>query len=265
MTENTYRWDSKDYAQHSGAQQRWAHELLAGLALRGDERVLDIGAGDGKVTAAIADRLPSGFVLGVDSSEAMVRLARKRYGAEAPHLRFEQMDAADLRFEEQFDVIFSNATLHWVRDHRPVLRGIKRALAPEGRVLVQMGGRGNAGAVLEAMNSVLARERWRPYFEGFEFPYGFYDPGEYRPWLAEAGLRPLRLELVSKDMQHEAAESLLGWLRTTWLPYAERVPAGRRGVLFDEVLAQYLKAHPPDPDGVIHVAMVRLTVEAVHA
>ena len=265
MPKNTYHWDSKDYAEHSGAQQRWAHELLAGLTLRGDERVLDIGSGDGKVTAAIADRLPHGSVVGVDSSEQMVQLARDRHGAQAAQLRFEQMDATDLRFDEPFDVVFSNATLHWVRDHRPVLRGIKRLLTPRGRMLLQMGGRGNAGAMLEAMASVLARDRWRPHFAGFEFPYGFYGPEEYGPWLAEAALRPVRLELTNKDMRHETADSLLGWLRTTWLPYSERVPADQRATLLDEVLAEYLKTHAPDADGVIHVAMVRLTVEAVHA
>ena len=87
-----------------------------------------------------------------------------------------------------------------------------------------MGGKGNAADVVAVLDEVTALPRWREYFAAFVFPYGFYDPGGYRPWLAEASLRPTRVELVPKDMVHAGREGLAGWLRTTWMPYFERCP-----------------------------------------
>jgi trans-aconitate 2-methyltransferase len=255
-------WDAADYHRHSTAQQAWARELLAKLALAGDEYVLDLGCGDGKVTAEIAAGLPRGTVVGVDSSPEMVRFAREAFPPERyPRMTFEVMDARELRYEDEFDVVFSNATLHWVVDHRPVLAGIARALVPGGRALLQMAGRGNAAAVVETMHALIAEAEWRASFDSFPFPYGFHGPKEYEGWVREAGLRPERVELVAKDMAQAGRQGLAGWIRTTWLPYLERVPQDRRAPLVDALVSRYVERHPPDADGTIHVAMVRLEVE----
>jgi trans-aconitate methyltransferase len=257
-----FTWDPEDYERHSAQQERWARELVAKLQLAGDETVLDIGCGDGKVTAEIASQVPRGRVLGIDSSADMVRRAGELHPPVHPNLRFEVGDASQLEFDSEFSVVFSNAALHWVHDQRPVLRGIARSLRGEGRVLVQMGGKGNAADVVAVLDEVTALPRWREYFAGFVFPYGFYDPGEYRPWLVEASLRPTRVELVPKDMVHAGREGLAGWLRTTWMPYLERVPAEMRPELVEDVLDAYLARNPLDEGGNAHVRMVRLEVDA---
>ena len=184
----SYRWNAGDYARHSESQQQWGKELIAKLRLAGDEHLLDIGCGDGKVTAEIAARLPRGKVVGIDSSAEMITLAGTRYAEnQFTNLRFVKMDARKLSFCAEFDVVFSNAALHWVIDHNPVLSGIYEALKPGGRLLMQMGGRGNAAVLVSVLEQVISEEKWRPYFNGFSFPYGFYGPDEYRPWLRAAG------------------------------------------------------------------------------
>jgi trans-aconitate 2-methyltransferase len=259
-----YAWDAGDYERHSVAQQGWARELIAKLALRGDERVLDVGCGDGKVTAEIASAVPSGCVVGIDNSASMVGLARTRLHAGwISNLAFCLADALDLPFCSAFDVAFSNATLHWVRDHPRVLRSIRRSLRAGGRVLLQMGGRGNAAALLDTLQEVVALPAWRECFTGFSFPYAFYGPEQYAPWLREARLRPLRVELIPKDMTHAGAAGLEGWIRTTWLPYTHRVPEASRDAFVRELASRYLARHPLDEAGLAHVAMVRLEVEAV--
>ena len=120
--EKQYSWDAEDYAQNSSAQQGWAEELMKKLDLQGYEAVLDIGCGDGRITAELADLLPEGEVLGIDSSADMLDLAREKFSwSTHPNLSFQQRDARDLTSEAEFDVIFSSAALHWVSDHRPVL------------------------------------------------------------------------------------------------------------------------------------------------
>jgi trans-aconitate methyltransferase len=256
-------WNPADYHKHSDAQMAWAAELIAKLALTGNERVLDIGCGDGKVTAQIARAARYGLVLGVDSSEEMVRFAREAFGAdEFPNLSFRVCDARRLPFCEEFDIIFSNATLHWVVDHRPVLAGIAMGLRPGGQAVLQMGGEGNAADVVAVVAGVIAEERWRDYFGGFEFPYGFHGAEIYREWIVEADLTPVRVELIAKDMAKPGPEGLAGWVRTTWMPYTHRVPEALREEFIAEIVSRYVAAHPADADGTVHVRMMRLEVEA---
>jgi len=261
-----YRWNAGDYARHSDSQKKWGKELMAKLQLAGDERLLDIGCGDGKLTAEIAERLPRGTVVGIDSSAEMIALANTRYPRERfANLLFLEMDARRISFPAEFDIVFSNAALHWVIDHRPVLKGIHAALKPGGRLLIQMGGRGNAAAVVSVIEEVMAEEKWRPFFDNFVFPYGFYGPEEYRSWLTAAGFdgECIRLSLTPRDMVHRNVENFKGWIRTTWLPYLQRVPSRQREVFIDTLTQKYLEVFPPDGAGCIHVLMQRLEVRAL--
>jgi trans-aconitate 2-methyltransferase len=254
-------WNAQDYNQHSSQQAKWAAELMGRLGLAGGEHVLDIGCGDGKITAQIAASVPRGQVVGLDSSAEMLEFAVRSFGGVA-NLRFVQGDARAMTFDGEFDWAVSFACLHWVIDHRPVLRGIARALRPGGRVLLQFGGKDNAVDMVKVMSAVTARPAWAEFFGGFQFPWGFYSPDEYRPWAEAAGLREIRLSLVPKDMTHQGRSGLEGWLRTTWMPYIQRVPEGMRQAFLDEVLDEYLGAHPIDAEGLAHLAMARLEVEA---
>jgi len=257
-------WNAVDYCQHSTAQQSWARELIAKLELQGEKRILDIGCGDGKITAEIAGCVPYGSVTGVDNSPAMIDLARHNFTAEKhPNLSFRLLDAGRMDYKDQFDVIFSNAVLHWIPDHKPVLTGICQALVPGGRILLQMGGKGNADDILKMMNILRTRDEWHDYFLNFTFPYFFPDCNEYEPLLNNAGFTVRHVELFPKDMVYNDKAGLAGWIRTTWMPYTSRIPEALRNKFIDEVVTEYLVHIPPDNNGKIHVAMVRLEVEAV--
>ena len=100
------RWNPSDYAAHSSAQESWARELVEKLALAGHEHVLDIGCGDGRITAGIARRVPDGRVVGADSSGEMVRHAEETFPPERhPNLSFVKADARVLPFRDEFDKI----------------------------------------------------------------------------------------------------------------------------------------------------------------
>jgi len=258
-----HRWDPKTYEKSSSAQQTWAQELLSKISIRGDERILDIGCGDGKITAEISRLVPRGSVVGVDSSLEMLNFARSRFPDELwPNLEFQHQDARDLPYHDQFDLILSFAALHWILDHRPVLAGILRSLKSEGRVFMQFGGRGNAASVLDLAGEMIKEEKWSPYFEGFQFPYGFYGPEEYRAWLDQSGLRAVRVELLQKDMVQKGRAGLASWIESTWLPYIQKVPVEMRSDFIQEVVDRYIQLHPLDENGDVHVRMARLEVEA---
>lgn len=258
-----YTWDAKDYTKQSANQQKWARELITKLNLHGNEHILDIGCGDGKVTAEITSHLPYGLVTGIDNSSSMIDLARTNFPkSQYPNLSFEIADARTFSFYSQFDLIFSNAVLHWVIDHRPVLQNIYNCLKPGGRILLQMGGKGNAAGILIVLDEMRLEDKWKSYFMDFDFPYGFHGDKEYRTWLAETGLIINRVELIPKIMTHPNKEGLEGWIRTTWLPYTQRIPNSDRDAFINEIAARYIQKQAVDSDGIIKIDMMRLEVEA---
>ncbi len=260
----TMLWNPQDYAQHSEAQLKWARELRSRLDLRGNESVLDVGCGDGKITADFAATLSQGQVVGVDSSPEMVAYATRTYPAsQYPNLSFACVDARCLDFANQFDLVFSNATLHWVDDHQAFLQVASQALLDRGRLIISCGGQGNAADILQVFEEVIASPSWSAYFEGFQNPYFFYGEQDYKLWLRQAGFQVGRLELVPKDMTHLGAAGLVGWIRTTWMPFTHRVPVEDRDRFIDDFVNLYLEQIPLDTDGLAHVGMVRLEVDAL--
>ena len=264
MAEKSFAWDPAAYAAHSSAQQSWARELLAKLALRGREQLLDVGCGDGKVTAEIAQAVPGGSVTGIDASKEMIRFAREKFPAtRCPNLEFHVMDAREIRFDRKFDAVFSNAALHWVDDHRAFLRGAAAALRPGGRLLVSCGGEGNAQDVFSVLRAEMRMKRWREYFRNLTKPYFFYHPEDYRHWLPRAGFHVRHVGLADKDMVWDGPEGMAAWLRTTWIPYTQRVPETSREEFIESTARRYVAGHPPDKAGRVHVRMVRLEIDAV--
>lgn len=263
------KWNAADYAANSTVQQTWARELIARLDLRGDEHVLDVGCGDGKVTAEISCAVLRGFVAGIDASVEMIGFALRAFPqAQIPNLKFHVCDAREIGAVGRvtpgapFDIIFSNAALHWVDNHQAILRGMASVLKSGGRLVVSCGGRGNAQDVFLALRPEMRLKRWSGFFRRMPKPYFFYAPEDYRKWLPKSGFKINSLKLAPKDATYAGAEGFAAWLRTTWLPYVQRVPEDLREEFIAAVTARYIAKHPPDAENKVHVRMVRLEIDA---
>lgn len=259
----SYEWDPADYAANSAAQLAWARELIARLELRGDERVLDVGCGDGKVTAEIARALPRGEIIGVDGSAEMIRFASATFPqSQFANLEFQSMDARELHCRQPFDILFSNATLHWVDDHPAFLRGAAACLKSGGRLVVSCGGKGNAQDVFAALRATLRLQPWRERFRNLKAPYFFHRPEDYEKWLPRFGFKAHSVRLANKPVAFPGRAGLAAWIRTTWLPYTQRVPAGQREAFIAEVVERFAARHPLDANGNLLIRMVRLEIDA---
>jgi trans-aconitate methyltransferase len=262
-----FEWNAADYAANSIVQQTWARELIAKLNLRGDEHILDLGCGDGKVTAEIARAVSNGLVVGTDASAEMIAFAKKKFPAKKnPNLQFQICDARKIsakNFAGKFDVVFSNAALHWVDDHEKILRGAAAVLKSGGRLIVSCGGKGNAQDVFVALRPEMRLKRWREFFRQMPTPYFFYAPDDYKKWLPKFGFKIQKIKLAPKDATYGGAEGFATWLRTTWIPYVQRVPENLREEFIAAVTQRYVAKHPPDADGKVHVRMVRLEIDAM--
>jgi len=198
-------WNPEDYAKHSEAQLTWAQKLRANLDLPADATILDVGCGDGKITADFAMALPKGSVVGIDSSAQMIAYATRTYPVDRyPNLSFAEMDARSLEFDHDFDLVFSNATLHWVDNHQLFLQGAFRSLRSSGRLVISCGGQGNAADMMQVFSDVVASNPWKQYFGEFRNPYFFYGDQDYARWLEEAGFLVEYLELVPKDIDRKS-------------------------------------------------------------
>jgi trans-aconitate methyltransferase len=258
-----YTWNPQDYAQNSRGQELWGRELLALIDLRPEDVVLDVGCGDGRLTATLAKGVPQGSVVGVDLSADMIAHASRQHcPAPNSNLRFQQADAAALAFTAEFSVVFSNAALHWVADQRAAVQGIARALRPGGRFIAQMGGQGTFAEVIVAFEHMAHTPRWREMVRSGAMPYRFHNPTTYESWLQESGLAIKECRFLTKDMVHEDRTAFIGWLRTAWHPYTASIPVELRDDFLQDVAAHYVAGHTPDGQGGIHCGAVRLQVQA---
>lgn len=254
----TQQWNAQDYARHAQAQQQWASELIDKIDFHQEMHILDIGCGNGKITHKLAEKVPNGSVLGIDADQSMIALATKTW--HASNLHFSQMPAENVSVPYAFDFVFSNATLHWIKDHNAVLRGVAEILKPGGKFLFQMGGKGNVKTVMKAVHVVIGR-KYGKAFEGFQFPYNFASPADFVESAKGTGIQITRAELIPKTMR-KTKDEFCGWFRTTWFPVISVLPNEWHSNFINEV-ADTLFATSTVKKGVAQIPMIRLEVEGI--
>jgi trans-aconitate 2-methyltransferase len=224
-------WDAATYDRVSDIQLTWALEQLDRLDLEGDEVVLDAGCGSGRVTALLADRVPRGRVYGVDVAPSMAAHAAEALGERATILC---QDLVELSLPEPVDVVFSNATFHWVKDHDALFAALHRTLKPGGRLLAQCGGYGNIDAFRTAADSVAAEEPFEHYFVGWERPWNYATDVDTANALERAGFGDVRCWLEPKAVTPADPRA---FVQTVCLVrHLDPLPDGVRGPFIDRVL-----------------------------
>jgi trans-aconitate 2-methyltransferase len=233
-------WNASEYARISGLQQAMAQEVLALLNLKGSERVLDVGCGNGRVTAEIASRLPDGTVLGVDSSAEMISAARRQFGPETrPNLRFEKADARQLPFREEFDLVVSFNALHWVPEQEQALRSIHAALNSRGSAQLRLVAAGERKSLENVIEETRLSPRWARYFESFKDPYLHLSPKEYGALAEENGFRIKRIQMESKAWDFQSRSNFLAFGSVTFIEWTQFIPEPERPAFINDVLDRY--------------------------
>jgi trans-aconitate methyltransferase len=243
-------WNATQYALNG----RFVAELAGGvidlLDPRPSERILDLGCGDGALTAKIA--ASGAKVRGVDSSSSMVEAAQKQ-GIDA-----QVMSADALEFNHEFDAVFSNAALHWMRNQDTVLAGVHRALKPGGRFVAEMGGHGNIAAIQVALLAVFSKHGIDAVHAEHNY---FPTPASYESRLRHHGFDVHYIELIPRPTPLPE-NGMHGWLETFRRGLFEQLPeADREGALKEAV--QLLKPVLCDDLGKWTADYVRLRFLAV--
>src|SRR6266404_1731609 len=187
-------WDAAEYSRRSSLQEAMAQEVTALLDLNGSERILDVGCGDGKITAEIASRAPRGSVVGVDPSRDMIRFAQSHYDSSArPNLRFEVADARCLPFQDEFDLVVSFNALHWIPEQDAALTSIHSASISGGKAQLRLVAAGARKSLENVVEETRRTSKWSAYFRDFHDPYLHLTSDEYAAMAERNGFRVLRV------------------------------------------------------------------------
>lgn len=231
-------WDGAGYAHISGLQREMAKTSLEAVDVRGAERVLDVGCGDGYVTRLIAARVPEGSVLGVDPSPRMIATAQAA-DDRLPNVRFETGDVLTMAYPPEFDLAVSFNALHWVRDQERAYGNIAATLRPDGRVLVQYVCAGERPSVEDLAMSVARDSRWSEAFTGFDPPFVHIEPSTLPAIARAAGLAVTTQSAAECEWDFGSREALWQWCAVGFTDWTSRLPAADAPAFVDEVVARY--------------------------
>jgi len=218
------QWSSSRYEKNARFVSDLGEPVLELLNPQPGERILDLACGDGALTEKIIAR--GAEVVGVDGSADMVAAARRR------DIDARVVDAYELDFHSEFDAVFSNAALHWMkRDPDAVIQVVRRALKPGGRFVAEMGGHGNVAAITVALCATLENHGVKDPIA--IMPWYYPSPDEYRERLNRAGFKTEYIELVPRPTP--LPTGMRGWLETFVIPLTHSVPKESRENFLDEV------------------------------
>ena len=242
------RWDPNAYARNARFVSDLGYPVLELLAPKHGERILDLGCGDGALTETLAAM--GVRVIGVDGSAEQIAAARDR-GLDA-----QVMDGHALTFDDEFDAVFSNAALHWMRRPDDVIAGVWNALHPGGRFVGEMGGAGNVATIQSALKAAISA---RGTDADAVDPWYFPSPEEYGRRLEGAGFLVRSIDLFPRPTPLPG--DFRGWLETFAGSFLETVDDVERPAIMDEV-TEAVRSRLQKPDGRWVADYVRLRFAA---
>ncbi len=225
-----FQWNAELYQGTSSPQYRLGLMALERLSPSDGEHLLDIGCGNAVLTIELAKLVPHGLVTGIELSGEMLRKAADNLsGSRVTNVRLMRMNALDIRFNSEFDGIFSNSAIHWIDDLESMYRLLFKALKPGGRIMIQTSLR-EMNPLMAATLAVQDDERFRGHLGGTGIPWRFNTEEENRLILTGAGFSEIAVEPHVDAYKFGTREELSGYLESApMVPLLSRLPGTLRG------------------------------------
>lgn len=254
-------WNGEEYFKNSSSQKEAANDLLTYINLVGNEQILDVGCGDGKITAEISEKIPKGTIVGIDISPSMIDFACKTFSPNHyPNLSFVLKDALDINYNKEFNIIFSFTVLQWIPDHHAFLALAHNSLKSSGILAITMP-MGLPKTLEQAVTETMNLPQWSSYFHQFVTGWNFVEKMEYDKLLKANQFETIRLEVVPQKDIFPSRESFEIFLNQIF-PYLRVLPQDLKKPFLTEVIDRFLELETPFPKGEVHWKILRLEVVA---
>jgi trans-aconitate 2-methyltransferase len=254
-TEHAMQWSSTQYVKFEAERNQPILDLLARLPTENVARVADLGCGPGNSTELLAGHFPQAEIHGIDQSEDMLAAARKRL----PAVRFEQVDITDWQPSDSFDVVFANASLHWLPDHASLLPRLLKTLAPGGRLAIQMPDNLDEPAH-QLMREVTTDARWAKVQADTSALRAPRHPADW--YIAQLRAHAASIDVWRITYHHLLADGVDGvieWFKGSALrPYLQRLDADRQVEFLQAYRTRLAGAYPMLADGTLVLPFPRL-------
>jgi trans-aconitate methyltransferase len=216
MNKSIDTWNGQYYKQHSDSQLQRGLGTIESLTLHGDEAALDVGCGDGRITVALAKRLPHGSVLGLDLSESMINEAKKSFG-DIPNVSFVNDNIITFATDKRFDLAVSFGTFHWISDQLGAFKNIFTLLKPGGRMVVKIGAERRGGP------NLFESAKWKPLLEPKGQRWFPQTPEKGQAMLEACGFTAIDVRYEERTTTYSNQEALFDWLMG-WVPHSTGLP-----------------------------------------
>ncbi len=244
-------WKAEKYHKHSSVQYSAAQELLHRLSLQGNEQILDVGCGDGKISAQLARSVPTGSVTGIDLSQKMIYFAQSTFSNHS-NLHFLVQNAQTIQWIQQFDLIFSSFALQWVPHVDLFFHKAADALKPSGVLAITVP-LGISDALERSIETVILSKIWSSYFHDFKKNWTFLNSSTFEKYVLDCGLKITYFETVMQNTIFNSREELEQYI-LQWFPYLEPIPQHLKQPFFKDIIDHYISLEPLTKD---HEALFR--------
>jgi trans-aconitate methyltransferase len=253
MSNSSTHWDPASYSTNSDLQFAITMAVLASYSFNGNEAVLDVGCGDGRVSHQLSLRVPQGRVVGIDSSASMIEFARANHASQA-NLSFAFKDVCELGYMKEFDVAVSTFCLQWVPDKAAALRGIRRSLKPGGAAILVMPFRNQEIANLR--KEMTRETRWHQYFVNYIDPSDCADDRQYEAYARQAGFTINSYRIGETSGTFTSVTGLANFLGAV-TPHLQRLPGEEdKRAFMEELVTRYLALMPSTQYNAGHTSYV---------
>ncbi len=220
-------WNPILYDTNHAFVSNYGHHLIELLAPKPNEKILDLGCGTGDLTNTLYKKKAS--VVGIDNSANMIMQAKGKY----PHINFSVKDAINLGYDSEFDAVFSNATLHWIKEPKQALRSIYKSLKYNGRFIAEFGGKGNVQTIV---NEIIAQFTAMGLNDKLEqFPWYFPSIGEYSALMENVGFKVTFAQHFDRPTILEGDNGLGNWIEMFCINMFKDIDKNRKIELITKV------------------------------
>lgn len=250
------------YHKNSATQLEAIFAKLGSEFFVNAERILDIGCGDGKITAVLAKQMPQSSIVGCDVSHSMIAFAKKQYGSsEYPNLNFIEKNACKLGFKEEFDRVVSFNCLHWINDQKAALNAIFTCLKPGGKACLIASTRTVEDDLQFCCSKLVTSEKWNFYFQDYPKVHSFHTEEEYQQILTNSGFSIDNIQQNIREVVFENRQSFEEWVSPVLTPMHHLHEKNRKSFLND-LFAELKLRERVDESGKVHLHVSQIELLA---